>query len=199
MKHEHHNKLWLLYWAYVGVSVLNIGLAMLTTKDTRWMQWHLSRLGEGIELPAAVFNFGLGVTGVIFFLLCVEIAKHVTLHKKTTWRLITVASIVLVQLLGLAAFPYDRFPRIHDFFGYGMFYVCSSLLFFSRYITPYAAKRTKIAGLIIAILAGIPMVLYQFFGVGTLLAMELYGTAWMFVWVWLLVRDVRQPHHKVLQ
>ena len=183
-----------LYWSFVTFTTVSIALAMLITVDKRWMQWHLSRLGEGAELPAAIFNFSLCIIGLLVFLLINEIVRVVKIKKPgvRVWPLTIVASVLLVQHFGIAAFPYDRFPNVHDFFGYGIFFVASAMLFFISFIAPYLDQMTKFAGLGIAVLAGIPMVLYQYFNVGTLLIMELYGTAWMYVWFWLIIHNVKQ-------
>lgn len=185
-----------LYWLFVVISSSSIALAMLTTTDTRWMQWHLSRLGEGVELPAAIFNFSLCVIGCVVFLLIMQLVRTVRIQQPTarTWPLSTIASVLLLQHIGLATFPYDRFGHIHDFFGYGLFIVASGMLFFSRFIAPFCGRNIHRYGLLIATFAAIPMILYQFFGVGTLLVMELYGIVCMYIWFWLMLRTVTREH-----
>lgn len=189
----------LLYWAFVIFSTFSIVLAMATTTDKRWMQWHLSRLGEGVELPAAIFNFSLCIIGLLAFLLLKEVAALVKqrFRNQQSWPLVLLGLTLMLQHFGLAAFPYDRFPHIHDFFGYGVFFVSSGMLFFSWLIAPYLQASTKRYSIAIAVIAAIPMILYQYFSVGTLLIMELYGILCMFVWFWLVLYDVENHKHHV--
>ncbi len=186
-----------LYWLFVVFTVGSIGLAMLTTQDTRWMQWHLSRLGEGTLLPAAVFNFCVCIIGILAFLLAYCTAAFVRSARPTenVSLFLGVFAVIMVQLFGVAAFPYDRFPQIHDFFGYGLFFVCVIFLLFLHFVAPFLSKRTKISALVIAIFAGSPMIFYQFFGIGTLLGMELYGIFWIFILLFIGVRDVAHMKH----
>lgn len=40
----------------VGIAVVGIGTSMLLTDDPRWLQWHLSRLGEGGHISSRGFS-----------------------------------------------------------------------------------------------------------------------------------------------
>lgn len=184
-------QLFRLYWFFVFFIVASLVITMLTTRDDRWMQWHLSRLGEGTELPAAFYNFSLCIVGLLAFILAYQTTKIIKARapKVNVAPYRGIYAITLLQHFGIATFPYDRFPQIHDFFGYGLFFTCTLLLLLLKYIAPYLSKSTVRAGLLMTVLASIPMILYQYFGIGTLLVMELYGIFWMLLLIYIIARD----------
>ena len=50
----------------VGIAVVGIGTSMLLTDDPRWLQWHLSRLGEGGHISSGIFNLTLCLVALLF-------------------------------------------------------------------------------------------------------------------------------------
>ena len=116
----------LIAYAIVAALIVGGSMSALLTTDTRWMEWHLSRLGEGGELSAYVFNFTVGFCALLIGVFAQSIIRDVKKMQLTSaqtrkvLRLLRVTlRLISFGLLGVAAFPFDQFPVIHNVFGYG--------------------------------------------------------------------------------
>lgn len=177
----------------VGVGVLGLALSITLTKDSRWVQWHLSRLGEGQELSAAVFNYTLMLAALILVLVAVRLSDEITQRDKNE-RVIYVRSMLLATAacwVGIGAFPYDRFPMLHNSFGYGQMALISVLMLTLKYTHKHFSERTHAIGLFGVIISGGLMACYHLVGVPGLVVVELCGQIILFLWLLSMTADLR--------
>lgn len=182
-----------LAWALVGIATTGVSLSMLLTHDTRWMQWHLSRLGEGESLSSAVFNFTIIFTALVLVLLAVrvtdELAKINTHHRANLLRLLLF--IAAVCWVGVGIFPFDKFPIIHNIFGYGQFFIICGTMLGIRRLSAVFSDRTHAVGYGAVLITGVMMALFHLTHFTTLLVVELIGQVFVYAWFLSMTSDLR--------
>lgn len=111
-----------------AVMTVGAGLSMMFTTDHRWLDWHLSRLGEGGQLSAVIFNVGVGLCALLMGVFTHRLVDDVALLRTGKGHSVQLAETVIgvglgciaVCMMGIAVFPFDAFPFVHNIFGYGM-------------------------------------------------------------------------------
>jgi len=192
------------YLAYLfgGVLLLGAGVSAFMTKDLRWMNWHFSRLGEGGTLSSVIFNVAVFVSAIIMFYLSYALSDdtaHIT--KITSVDLIKAKAIinrafnaVAICLIGVSLFPFDRFPMIHDFFGYSMLFIFLALCITTQKVLPiYSRQFYLYCNLIIL---GTVVCYTLFFGlkVITLLTVEFILFTFLYVWLIYFIKGIRETN-----
>lgn len=179
-----------LIWALIGVATLGIALSIKLTPDTRWMSWHLSRLGEGHSLSSAVFNF----TFILAALILAKIASRIGVEVATKGALMlrTLLFSVAVCWIGVGSFPFDQFPVIHNLFGYSQFLIMVYMMIRLEHICPHFSTRTYTIGLGVAITTGLLLALFHLTHFTTLLVVELIGQIGIYAWLLSMANDLRR-------
>ena len=178
-----------LSWTLIGVATLGIALSIQLTQDTSWMTWHLSRLGEGRSLSAAVFNFTFIFAALILAKLASRIMSETSAKGVNTLR--TLLFSVAVCWVGVGSFPFDQFPIIHNLFGYSQFLIMGFLMLRLRYICPGFSERTYTIGLGAAIMTGLLLALFHLTHFTTLLVVEIIGQIGIYAWLLSMAHDLR--------
>lgn len=187
MKRRHPSS-YILAWALIGVATLGIALSIALTPDTKWMAWHLSRLGEGGSLAAAVFNFTFVLAALILVKLASRIESEVS--KPRAHRLRTLFFCVAVCWLGIGSFPFDQFPVIHNIFGYGQFLLIGYMMLRLRHICSCFSERTYTIGVGVAILTALLLTLFHLTHFTSLLVVEIIGQLGVYGWLLSMASDV---------
>jgi hypothetical membrane protein len=179
-----------LTWTLIGVVTLGIALSIALTPDTRWMSWHLSRLGEGGSLAAAVFNF----TFILAALILVKLASRIMSELSTpgAHRLRALFFCVAVCWLGIGSFPFDQFPIIHNIFGYGQFLLIGYMMLRLRHICRCFSERTYTIGVGVAILTALLLTFFHITHFTTLLVVEIIGQLGVYGWLLSMAGDARR-------
>ena len=173
----------------VGIAVVGIGTSMLLTDDPRWLQWHLSRLGEGGHISSGIFNLTLCLVALLFVVIGERLYAKIGTRA---WLLRLLFFVVAVGWVGLASFPYDRFPMIHNSFGYGGMSVLALIMIALPRICPGFSTKVYLYGVSVAIITLLLMVGYHLSRQITLLVVELVGEAFLAGWLLLLTYDARR-------
>lgn len=186
----HRVSSYVLTWGLIGVVTLGIALSIALTPDTRWMAWHLSRLGEGGSLAAAIFNF----TFVFAALILVKLASRIMSEVSTpgAHRLRTLFFCVAVCWLGVGSFPFDQFPIIHNIFGYGQFLLIGYMMLRLKRICHCFSDRTYTIGVGVAILSALLLALFHITHFTTLLVVEIIGQLGVYGWLLSMAGDLRR-------
>ncbi len=180
--------------ALIGIGVVGLSLSMWLTKDTRWMQWHLSRLGEGNEFSSAIFNYSLILAAMVLAALAIRLTDEIRTRdpRRSVTFLRNMMLGAAAAWVGVAIFPFDRFPLIHNIFGYSqMLIICILMLTLKRLTTSFSA-RTHTIGLIAVLVSGALMTLHHLVHVPSLLLVELVGQVALFAWLISMTTDQRQ-------
>lgn len=185
-------------WALIGIAVTGLALSMVLTKDTHWVQWHLSRLGEGQQLAAAVFNFSLVAAAMILVLITMRITDeiHQCYPQQSIFILRAAFLLVAAGWIGVAAFPFDRFPTIHNVFGYGQMAVVCFLMLRLKHLSQGFSERTHAIGLAGVIVGCSLMAAYHLVHTPSLLIVELCGQIVFFAWLLSMTNDQRRQRLK---
>lgn len=193
----------------VGVLLVGGVVSALMTADSRWMEWHLSRLGEGGQLSAYVFNFTVAMCALLLVFFTRSIVRDITKinirssEKRLAAKLLYgTLGPVSVGLLGVAAFPFDRFPIIHNAFGYGTTIAFVALIaLLPKYLNVFG-HRFNIATYSFIVILGVLFGIY--FATNQrgipLLYIELLALVYFFVWILVLVINIanHKKRHGVL-
>ncbi len=189
-KHTSHS----FAWALLGVITTGFALSMLITQDTRWANWHLSRLGEGNSTASFIFNGTMILAAMVLILLATRIAEemnHQGNRPGARW-LQGALVVVAVCLVGVGAFPFDKFPIIHNIFGYGQFFVLSGLILALRRVHPGFQERTYLIGYAAVGMTMLLMTLFHLTHFTTLLVVELIGQLLVYVWILAVTHDLAE-------
>jgi len=158
---------------------------MITTRDARWAQWHLSRLGEGGGASAIVFNLTVIACAVCLTIIASylygERARTVPLGRAEVVR--TLLYVVAICWIGIGMFPFDGHPIVHNIFGYGEFIVLGVLIAGMRYWSPNLTRRTYWLGYIGVCVAVLMMIGFHVTHFTSLLSIELIGEAFFIGWL----------------
>lgn len=156
--------------------------SMILTKDQRWIEWHISRLGEGGQISAYVFNLTLAIIALLFVVIMTILGNSPQKHnvRYGAWRATGIA--IAICWVAIAFFPFDRFPDIHNFFGYSMLVLMAlHMLAFPQIILAYS-KSAYTSGVISVALSVILIVLHHTTGLVSLLFAEAVGLSLFMVW-----------------
>lgn len=169
----------------IGVAYSGMITSMLMTSDPRWMEWHLSRLGEGGHLSSYVFNIALLIVGALLMLFGKSLAQgFARQYPESKYRLLEFTTGWMgLCLIGVAVFPFDQFHVVHNLFGYGFFFGAGALMFGLHIWIPQVSKRTYQLGLVAAVLTTTLMVLHHLIRLTPLLTVELLGELFLFAWL----------------
>lgn len=164
---------------------------MRLTQDPRWVEWHLSRLGEGGQLSSAIFNYSLAIAALVLSLIIIRLARDFeNKEPRGTNRLFqTFGLLIAACWLGVAAFPFDQFPITHNVFGYGMFTIVTILLLGIAKIMPSVSKRTVVIGISTAATLTALLILAHTTHVIDLVVVELTGQILFLAWLLSLSYD----------
>ena len=179
--------------ALVGIATTGLALSMYLTADTRWLQWHLSRLGEGGHLSSAVFNFTMGLVAVLLTVTSTRLTDELGhVHRHPRQRIIhALFLIAAVMCIGVACFPFDTFPVVHNIFGHTSASALVLCMIGLPWLYPYFPKRIYYLGVISALFVALLFGIYSINGTVTLLFVELVGQLLLFIWLLALTYEVR--------
>ncbi len=185
-------------WALIGLVLVGAALSIHLTTDSRWMEWHLSRLGEGGHLSSAIFNYTMGIAAIIFTILAMRISEELQTAEphdgaRVLRNLIIAAAVCWV---GVACFPFDAFPVIHNVFGYGEAFILMIAMLGLKQICPRFSNRTYYIGLTASCIMAALLGLYLTIHLTTLLFVELVGEALLFSWLLSMTADMRRIARK---
>lgn len=178
----------------LGIITTGFALSMLLTQDTKWANWHLSRLGEGNSTASFIFNGTMILAAMVLILLATRIADEMSRrHSSSGARQLQAALVVVaICLVGVGAFPFDTFPVIHNIFGYGQFFVLSGLILTLRRVYSGFHARTYRIGYAAVGTTMLLMVLFHLTHFTTLLVVELIGQLLAYAWVLSVTRNMAE-------
>lgn len=181
-------------WVLLGIITTGFALSMLLTQDTKWANWHLSRLGEGNSTASFIFNGTMIFAALVLILLATRIADEMSRrHSSSGARQLQAALVVVaICLVGVGTFPFDTFPVIHNIFGYGQFFVLSGLILTLRRVHSGFHARTYRIGYAAVGTTMLLMVLFHLTHFTTLLVVELIGQLLAYAWVLSVTRDMTE-------
>ena len=139
--------------ALVGVAISGLALSIYLTTDSRWMQSHLSRLGEGGHLSSAIFNFTMGLVAVLLAVTATRLTDELERsHRHPRQRYIHVLFLVAaVMCTGVACFPFDTYPSIHNVFGHLSALALVLCMIGLSWLYPYFPRRVYYLGVLSAL------------------------------------------------
>lgn len=188
-----------LAYSFGGILLMGAVASGLMTKDTRWMNWHFSRLGEGGTFSSLIFNITLLVSATFMFTLGLKLSNSIS-HipdsadidvnsaKKIIFRSF---SAVTACLIGVALFPFDRFPVIHNIFGYSMLFIFLALCVNMQKILPIFSRRFYVYGRTIILCAILCYILFLAAKSITLLTVEFIMFTLLYVWLLSFINGIR--------
>lgn len=190
------------YLAYLFGVVLLVGAitSALLTKDLRWMNWHFSRLGEGGAFSSIIFNTAVFMSSLIMFYLSNSLSDD-TLSVAPNSKIDLVGAKTIIKrafnaiavcLVGVALFPFDRFPVIHDIFGYSMLFIFLAMSINTQKILPIFSRHFYVYCDLIILSTVICYTLFFGFKVITLLTVEFILFTLLYVWLVNFINGIRQ-------
>jgi hypothetical membrane protein len=192
-----------LAYSFGGVLLTGAIISGALTKDQRWMNWHFSRLGEGGTVSSVIFNVTLLVAATIMFALGVALSENISNipvtkdvdidRAKTVIQRAFIA--VTVCLVGVAIFPFDRFPFVHNIFGYSMLFIFLALCIAMPKILPIFSKKFYTFSRLVILSAIVCYTLFLAAKVMTLLAVEFVIFSFLYVWLLLLINGIRKSYN----
>ena len=149
-------------------------------------------------MPAVIFNAGFLTAGLILLFMahsCIhelhrlQIARgdDAYIHRHT---LGVIMAIFGVACIGVALFPYDRFPRIHDLFGYGMFYMMCGLVLMARVLVPELPQRIYTIGYMVLAVPVVLMAVHHMTQAWSLIVVEFASGTLMISWLLALLVSI---------
>ena len=187
-----------LLYLFITVSLVGAVVSSLYTTDTRWMNWHISRLGEGGKFSSIIFNITVLVSATIMFMMAISLSEKVfninsdlNIDIKRAnliiYRALTAATLCLI---GVAMFPFDRYPAIHNICGYSMLFIYLALCTYAPKFLPIFSKNFYLYSKFVILLVIICYILYIIFQVVTLLQIELIIFTFMYGWFLLFIKGI---------
>lgn len=187
---------------YVLIAVLATGaaLSIALTSDPRWMHWHFSRLGEGGHISSYIFNATLFVAGLVIAEFTRRLSRDLTIigaSRRVLDRTTRIAQWCLygsaICLIGVALFPFDQFPIVHNIFGYSMTVLFAGMASFLVVSFPIFSWRFTVATY--AFMLCLALMFGYYFMTGQrglpLIYIEMLGIGFFFIWMIMLVRSIR--------
>lgn len=191
-------------YSFGGVLILGTILSSLFSTDSRWMNWHFSRLGEGSTFSSSIFNVALLLAAVLAFALGLSLKDNISRITNTTDvdvdRAKTIIyksfSVATVCLIGVALFPFDRFPMIHNIFGYSMLFMFLALCVAMPRVLPIFSERFNTYSQLVVVCVVICYTLFAAMKIITLLIVESIMFSYFYLWILLFVRGVTREYKK---
>lgn len=185
-------------WILVGVTMTGLALSIRLTTDSRWIEWHLSRLGEGSTVAASIFNFSLTIAALILTWLGTRVTDEVDERRPHPGVVVLRLALFFVAVcwVGVASFPFDKFPILHNIFGYAQFFAIGYMMLWLKRLCPRFSVRTYYIGYAAALLTGLLMAMFHLFHFLTLLTVELIGQMFIYAWVLSMTYDQRRHLQK---
>jgi hypothetical membrane protein len=180
-----------LAWVFAGVTSTGLALSIALTTDPRWSHWHLSRLGEGDSLSASIFNFSLIIAAMILTWLGIKVTNEIRGGRPHKGVIILRSLLLFVAFcwVGVASFPFDKSPIIHNIFGYAQFFAVGYAMLRLKWLCPRFSERTYYIGYGAALLTGLLMALFHMTHFTTLLIVELIGQFFIYLWILSMTAD----------
>lgn len=187
-----------LAYLFFGIVLFGATLSGLLTTDSRWMSWHFSRLGEGGMISAMIFNVALLVSAVVMFALGIALTDNIArVSKKSDMNLDKIKKIInrsftaiAICLVGVATFPFDRFPVVHNIFGYSMLFIFLGLCIVTPKMLPIFSRKFYIYGQSVILCTIICYVLFIIVGSITLLTVEFIIFTFIYGWLLLFINGI---------
>lgn len=175
----------------VFIAIVGMGASIALTTDPYWVNWHMSRLGEGRSFASVIFNSSLILGAIVLVLLSDKIRHEHRLAGEMRGMDKFSALIVCVAVgwIGVALFPFDQYPVVHNVFGYGMFTAACILMLGLVKISPHFSRRTYAIGTAAVLVTSILMALHHLVGLTSLLVVEFIGEAMLFAWLFSVAAD----------
>ena len=169
--------------AFAGMS-----LSIAFTTDARWIEWHMSRLGEGRHLSSVIFNVSMILVAGTLVTYSWAMTRTLDKSKARTFR--GMIWVMALALVGVALFPFDEYPVAHNMFGYCFFFATGILMLWSvAHVKQFSRRSARIA-LTAAIVTFALMALHHLYSFTTLLTVELIGELLLFAWLMSIALDV---------
>jgi hypothetical membrane protein len=193
-KRYRHFTSYTIAWVLIGVTLTGLALSIRLTTDSYWVQWHLSRLGEGAGVAAHVFNFSLTLAALILAWLGTRVTDEVDEYRPHPGVVALRSTLLFVAIcwVGVASFPFDTFPILHNVFGYAQFLAVGFMMLWLKWLCPRFSDRTYYLGYAAAITTGLLMGLFHLTHFLTLLIVELIGQLFIYAWVLSMTYDQRR-------
>jgi hypothetical protein len=186
--------------AYMFAGILSIGsiISGYFDPDKRWIEWHFSRLGEGGTFSSIIFNVTLIISAIIIYLIGIELANGIlnirNISEVAQNRAKNIVSnglkVVAGCLVLVSIFPFDRFPVIHNIFGYSMLFIFLCICISIVNILPIFSKKFLIYSYMITLICVICYTLYLGLKTFSLLTVELITFVLVFIWLLLFINDI---------
>lgn len=191
-----------LAYSFGGVILAGAVASSLLTTDPRWMNWHFSRLGEGGTIASMVFNATLLISAIFMFALGMTLRNNISNIADTpginTNRARTIISrafgAVAICLIGVAIFPFDRFPVIHNIFGYSMLFIFLALCVAMPKVLPIFSRQFHNYSRLVILCAVMSYTLFIAAKFITLLNVELVIFIFLYVWLLLFIDGIRKSY-----
>lgn len=188
-------------YAFGAVLLVGSITSALLTTDNRWINWHFSRLGEGGKISADIFNLSLIIAAIVSFslsnLYANNIAKFSEIIDFNHKRAISITSRVFMSisicLMGVALFPFDKFPTIHNVFGYLMTFSILLLCGSAPFIMPFLSKRFSQFSSVVVVSAVLLFGVYFMYQALSLLTVELIMYVLIYVWLIWFALSLKYP------
>ncbi len=185
------------------IMVFGGGSSMLLNPNHDWMALHLSRLGEGRQLSSYLFNATVAFSGLAIIELGNALARDKTWRarakKPQQWVAHSAFRLIALCMVGLSIFPYDKFPLVHDVFGYSMtvFYL-ASVIYLTRALRLFTPTFKRITWGVV----GVMFIMFgYYFILGnrqiTLLQIQVIGLVFFFVWLARLASGLSAQNQRV--
>lgn len=187
-----HTSSYMITWSLVGLTQAGLALSMLLSKDTKWFEMHLSKLGEGGSFASGIFNFTMGFASIILVVIAIRLTEE--LENKNWYNgIITLRNILIavsICWVGVASFPFDANPIVHNIFGYGQFTLIAIAMLLLKRLCPLFSERTYTLGIISVVGSSLLLAAFHMMQIGSILLAELFGQTTLFLWLLSLTRDV---------
>ncbi len=200
-------KLNIINFVYIfgGIILAGVCISGLITSDVRWMNWHYSRLGEGGQMSAIIFNIAIFMSAMVIYLLSRELGADIiklpnlseTARLKAVKLIRRLFQAISICLVCVAVFPFDVFPTVHDIFGYSMLLLFLSLCWFMPIILPKLSTRLYTYGKFIIFSTIFCYILFGVYKLITLLIVETIVFTLLYIWLIFFVKEVNSKiYHK---
>ncbi len=171
--------------------------SMITSENKFWWQNHFSALGAGSTLSSYAFNLTMIIGGIIIASLADYIVSDFQKIKNFSERYVKIKTrtvriifiIIGITMVGVGAFPYDRFRLVHDMFANTMTLVFCLLIVSLPWLVPMFGRA--FISLSYAFVAAIVGSYWLFLdGKGSLIVMEVVSALMFFLWLIIFIRQI---------
>ena len=152
------------------------------------MEWHMSRLGEGRHLSSAIFNLSALLVAATLASYGDAMARRLSESFRVRFR--GLIWVMALALAGVALFPFDEFPVIHNVFGYSFFFATGILMVWSALKVSDFSRRSDYIAVTAAVVTFGLMLMHHLLHMTTLLTVEVIGELLLFTWLMSIAMDV---------